>query len=257
MKKVFLFLLLFLFLPTVFAAPPTSPFQESGTETGAVVLYPKDSYFEFNSSFSYHVHFVNSSGFAVPSDEFSCLGHFYSSQGSHLAELSSVDDSNGWDDYFRLNDTVTGVYQTVPYNIFCNSSQNEAAFVSGEFQITSDSEYKQNDGVGFFAILVLIPIIFGLFLLFGAASLGDEHTVLRIFMFLFAPLTIFVSLHFAMIGVVKYLGLTELMESIGDTTYWLTWLFVLIISYFMIYFIWKMFDYNIKKKKDKMGGIRY
>lgn len=246
--KFILFFVFFIFLASAIAQPP---FQQSEGTGNAVIVYPKDIAFEYNSTFSFHIHMVNGSNIALYANEYQCIGHFYDTQNNHKLQLNSSDDSNGFDDFFTINQSITGEYQKVPYNIYCNSTQGEGAFVSGEFQITNDSEEKDLSAGALIAIIVLIPLIFGIFMIIGAATLGKDHDVLRIALFLMSPITIFVSFHFAMISLVKFYGLPELQESIGSTTYWMGWWFFVLVSYFIIYGIWKLFDYLAGKKEEK------
>lgn len=102
------------------------------------------------------------------------------------------------------------------------------------------------------AIITLIPLIFGFFMLIGAVSLGKDHHVLKIFLFLLSPITVWVSFHFGMISLVYTHGLPELQEAIGDTTYWMAWLFFFFISYFLIYTIWKWAGTIAQKKKERI-----
>ena len=106
------------------------------------------------------------------------------------------------------------------------------------------------------AIIILIPLIFGLFMLIGAASLSSEHEVFRWFLFLLSPITVWVSFHFGMVSLVYTHGLPELQEAIGDTTYWMSWLFSVMLSYFLIYTIWKWANTVAQKKKEE-SELRY
>lgn len=247
------FLFLFLFFVFVASALAQPPFQSSTDSSQATVLFPKDDHFELNKSFNFHVHFINSSNYPVIASQFSCVGHFYNTQNQHVLELNSLNDANGYDDYFVITTAVTGVEQTVPYNILCNSSQGEAAFISGAFFITTDSEEKDSQGSALLAIVALIPLIFGLFMVLGASSLGDDHNSLRIALFLLSPISVFLSLHFAIIGIVKYYGMIELQDAIGSTTYWMGWFFFALITYFGIYAFYKAINTAAQKKEERLN----
>jgi len=252
-KKTALYLFIFVLMAfPVLSAPPNAVFQESGTETGAVILYPKDNYYQQNSEFSFHVHFINGSGYAVNTSNFECIGHFYSSQGSHLAELESIDDSNGWDDYFRLNDTVTGVKQTIPYNIWCNSTQNEGAFVSGSLKINDDSEYDETAG-GLIVAIILIGIFYLLMKI--AVNIDEErHAVMKL-------LFILVSIWFAVgsLGLAKFVAVTNsgifdtgALNVIDGLYLALITVSIVLTLYFVIYYVFTVLD--VFSKLSKRGG---
>lgn len=250
-KKTTIF---FLFL--IFIAPALSvqTLIQQNIESQASIIYPKDTVFEYNSTFNFHLYFVNSSNYVLNASMFECIGHFLDTQNNLILNLNSINDlSEGIDDYFIINQSLTNTIQSISYNIFCNSTQQEAAYISGNFQITNDSEEKYLSADFLISIIVLIPLIFGLFMIIGAATLGIEHNVLRIILFLLSPITIFVSFHFAMIGLVRFYGLFELQESIGSTTYWMAWWFFTLLSYFLIYFIWKWADTIAQKKNERIN----
>ena len=98
-------------------------------------------------------------------------------------------------------------------------------------------------------ILILAPLILGLFLLIGAASMSDEHIALRISLFLFSVITFFVSLHFGVVALIKF---PELENLVGTTTYWMGWVFAVIVTYFIIYAFYKLVHKAAQKKKERL-----
>ena len=122
------------------------------------------------------------------------------------------------------------------------------------FYVSNDGTPKDLEGNGSFLwAVILIPLIFGLFMLIGAATMGDEHSILRVALFLFSVPMIWVSLHWALIGIIRFYGFLELENAIGSTTYWMGWFFFVLISYFLIYFVWKAFNAMAQNKDDKMN----
>lgn len=112
--------------------------------------------------------------------------------------------------------------------------------------------YVQAEDTNMLSIIILIPLVFGFFMLIGAMSLGQDHQVLKIALFLLSPITIWVSFHYAMIALVSYYGLTELQDAIGTTTYWMAWMFFLLLAYFIIYAIWKATNVIAQKKNERL-----
>lgn len=255
MKKSFLFLLIFVLMSSfVLSAPPSPIFQDSGTEAGAFVVYPKDDYFQQNSEFNFHVHFVNGTGTGLTSSQFECIGHFYSTQGSHLAELNSIDDSNGFDDYFVINQTVTSVKQTIPYNVYCNSTQGEGAFVSGSFKINDDSEYDETAG-GFIIAILFVGVIYLLMKI--AVNLNEEnHAVMKLFFILSSLWVGLGGLALAKAVAVTNSGLFEGGAlSIIDGVYHAYMIVCIVVTfYFAIYYLWTVL--GLFSKLAGRGGKR-
>ena len=117
-----------------------------------------------------------------------------------------------------------------------------------EVRVTQEDENKMILGV-----LILAPLILGAFLLIGAATLGEEHNVLRIFLFLLSPITFFVSLHFAAVGLAQFYNVPELLELIGSTTYWAGMVFFAIVTYFIIYWFYKITHMMAEKKEERLN----
>jgi uncharacterized membrane protein (DUF441 family) len=135
-----------------------------------------------------------------------------------------------------------------------NVTQGEGDYI---VRLCDDStrEIKVTDTTGdktMIAVLILVPLILGLFLLIGSATMGEEHGILRIFMFLLTFILFFTSLHFGMLGVVKFYNFPELQEAIGSTTYWVGIVFGVIVAYFCIYAIIKMIETIAKRKRQKL-----
>lgn len=102
------------------------------------------------------------------------------------------------------------------------------------------------------AIIILLPLIVGITLLFGAAQMGNKHAPLKIFMYLLVPVFFWISLNIGMIATVKFFDFPELQEYIG----WVTWvtgiLFGVLIAYWAIYFIYVAFNAHREKKQEEL-----
>ena len=113
--------------------------------------------------------------------------------------------------------------------------------------------YVENEGGDtMFGIIILIPMILAIIFLVGSAILSKDHVAFKIGLFLLSIPPFFVSMHFAMIGAIEFYDIPALENTIGDTTYWVSLIFFVMIAYFLIYFIWKAFSHMAENKKDKM-----
>lgn len=108
------------------------------------------------------------------------------------------------------------------------------------------------EGKMIIAIIILIPLILGIIFLVGSATLGEEHTPLKIFLFLLSIITFFVSLHWGMLSVVRYFNFEPLEDAIGSTVYWFGLSFGVIITYFIIYLFYKLVHASAQKKEERM-----
>ena len=139
------------------------------------------------------------------------------------------------------------------FGIYCNFT----------FNFTKPGDYYYNVSTGdtgqillkeednmIIGMLILAPLIFGLFLLIGAFSLSQEHAPLKIFLFLLSIVTFWTSLHFGLIALIKFYDFPELQGLIGSTVYWVAIIFGVLISYFVLYLIAKM-THAAAQKKEK------
>ena len=110
----------------------------------------------------------------------------------------------------------------------------------------------KTDNYTMIAIIILIPLILGAFLLVGSATMSEEHSILKIFMFLLSFILFFTSLHFGMLGIVKFYNFPELQNAIGSTTYWVGIIFGVIVAYFIIYAIYKMITGVARQKQQEL-----
>ena len=108
------------------------------------------------------------------------------------------------------------------------------------------------EGKMIIAVIILIPLILGIIFLVGSATLSEEHTPLKIFLFLLSIITFFVSLHWGMLAVVKYSNFAPLQDAIGSTTYWFGLLFGVIVTYFIIYLFYKLVHASAQRKEEKL-----
>lgn len=124
---------------------------------------------------------------------------------------------------------------------FCNSTTKEVEVVEGDGDMM------------IIAIIILIPILLGLLMMIGAASLGEDHNILKIGLFLFSIIPFFSSLHFGMISVIHFYEFTAMENLIGTTTYWIGMFFFILVSYFSIYVIYSIFQNIREKKRERMN----
>lgn len=114
---------------------------------------------------------------------------------------------------------------------------------------TADVSMDKKDIV---AAIILIPLIFSFILLFGAGSMSDEHTVLKISLFLLSIIPFFVSAHFSVLSLIEYYDFPELQTVIGSTVYWIGMVLFVIFIYFLIYILYIAIHQAAQNKKAKL-----
>jgi hypothetical protein len=153
---------------------------------------------------------------------------------------------------YTAPDYVPGASNT--YYNYMNSS-NPTAYGVDEFTVTNcsitSSSVTVNDSM--LGIIILLPLILGFFLLWGANALGEEHQALKVAFFLLVPITFFASFHFATLSVIKYLDFPELQDLIGTTTYWVGAIALILFSYFMIFIFTNATHIAAQRRQERMG----
>jgi len=100
--------------------------------------------------------------------------------------------------------------------------------------------------------IILLPMILAIIFILSSIGMGDDHAVLKIALFLLAPVLFFVSLHASMLALIKVYDFPEMQEFIGTTSYWFGWFLFVLFSYFIIYFIYKAFQMAAQKKRERL-----
>jgi hypothetical protein len=204
---------------------PPSPYLESGQ--GDINLY----FQVFNST--------NSNISAT------CTVSIYNSTNAIVLQSSATS-------YLVMSDNITtnpGVYT---YIIQCSSS--EYGFTSGTFQIAYGAARDDSIGGNPLAAIILLPVLFGILLMVGAFQLDDEHKVLKVILFLFSYLMVFMSFWFGLQTVVRYYYFTALQDSISTVTWVIGISLFVILSYFLIYAFVMSIHIAAQKKQDKVYG---
>lgn len=142
---------------------------------------------------------------------------------------------------------ITNLNLTVDYygcNIECNLS-NSTFLNECNFTIETGDNM-------ILAALIFAPLILGLMFMLGSFFLGPEHNVLKIALFILAPVTFWVSLHFGTIALIELYNMPELINSIGFITKVTGAVFFVILAYFLIYAFYKAIHIAAQDKKERL-----
>lgn len=226
MKKINLFLFVFLFLSSfAYAVPPVTQVG-GGIAPQLQISYLKEVLM-INGNYDTHWHVYNSTGFLTTNATTDCYFHLYDEKGQHIIRNKSIFSTNGVDFEWEIN-TSTLHNGLFPYVIWCNNSR-EAGFVSGTIEFSHSG--KPVDGMMLIGLVIGV-LALAIVLLLSGFVVGEDHIILKfllygssLFLMLYVP-----TLMFNMFE-------TVLTQKI-IVAY--TWILRLIVTYlFLFYFIYK------------------
>jgi hypothetical protein len=105
--------------------------------------------------------------------------------------------------------------------------------------------------VSFIWVVIILPILLGIALMVSAFIFGPQHAVLKIFLFFCPFLCFFVSMQMAAQTLITYYGFDDLVNIIGDTTYWTAFTLFVLISYIIVYVIVALSKSMLSKGKTE------
>jgi len=105
----------------------------------------------------------------------------------------------------------------------------------------------------YLASIVLIPIFFALFCIIGAIRLNEEHSAMKIALFLIALFSVVSSVHFA--SLILYdidSTFTEMQDLLGTFTYWSGRIMIVLVMYFLLYAFYNIMKNLQSQKEERM-----
>jgi len=102
--------------------------------------------------------------------------------------------------------------------------------------------------------IVLLPVMFGVFCIIGAVSLSQEHSPLKIALFLLSVVQFFNAFLYGSI-IVNDINpeFIELQTLLATTTNWIGWIFAVLIFYFLIYAFYTMIRRIAQQKEERLN----
>jgi len=112
---------------------------------------------------------------------------------------------------------------------------------------------KALQDTGYFAVLILLPVLFGFFIIIGTISMAKEHDVLKFAALPLSLITVLASMHFGSL-VVNNINpsMTELQTQLGTTVTWMGWMIIVIFIYILMYMFYKLVQRIGKQKEENM-----
>jgi hypothetical protein len=100
------------------------------------------------------------------------------------------------------------------------------------------------------AALTIAPLVLGLFLAIGAWSLSEKHAPFKIALFLLSISTFYMSMYVGTVAFQIVYTSSELVVAISKAMFWATMIYIITISYFVMYFIYVLIE-KIRTWKQK------
>lgn len=243
--------ILILFSSFVAAVPPVTTVFAGNV--GFDIEYPSFSTIKQDRFFEFEIHVYNLSNGMPVIGGIECYFHLYNTNGTHLLELSDNTISHQFDYSFKVGGgNFTGL-QTCNYVIQCNSS-TEGGFVSSFVTVTRSGKEEPALSGSLVLGIILIPLFICFFLLAFSWFLPiEKYWALKLVLPLSGMFLIFQSYQYAIMSLAKYNSTSYLINAIGDNSYIYGWVVWIIITIFLITFIYDIFMMFSGKNKDKTG----
>lgn len=150
--------------------------------------------------------------------------------------------------YFYYNSTPLNK-SNYGYSIFCNNTAS-AGFLNGNFKVSYNIDPPQ--GLGFYWVIILLPMFLSIICLIGAFLFPVEtHLPLRVGLFLLAFIPLFVSIHYAVVGLVHFFNLQEMVNNLSSSVYYLGTILIVLVVYWFYYAIIVSVNIAAQNERDK------
>lgn len=133
--------------------------------------------------------------------------------------------------------------QTEGYYIIklCDSSTRE-------LYVQSSQEGKMFFSLG----LILLPILIGFLLIYSSTTLNEEHGILKMFLFILGFITPIIAYQYSMELISTQSTLSLLQNSTGQHSSIFSWVFYIIVIYFILFSAIMLIKYLMERKKEKL-----
>lgn len=209
-----------------------------------------DSTFRQSQAATLWIYVYNSSKIRLTNSSADCNIEVYNITHARMIASTMNFDSTSNAFTYSLTANNLGFLGDHSFQVYCNSS-TETGFLIGIIEVTKDGLAWQTPS-SFIAVMMILPLILSIIALIGAATLGEEHNAFRIFLFLFSMIPFFASMHMGLISTVKFYDFPVLENFIGSTAYWVSLIFYVIISYFIIYLFYVLVKASRVKKRERL-----
>jgi len=96
--------------------------------------------------------------------------HVYNGSGEHAQILNMIFDTNGVDFHADINSTSINTLGLMPYIVWCNNTQGQGGYYSGDIPILERTNVGTTSG-STFSIAIVVFLIFSTILIFSIPKL--------------------------------------------------------------------------------------
>jgi len=246
--------ILFILFSSIFvsAVQPSTQISITQEPPALTIVYPKETFYWYSdANLSMHFLVLDSNYSKVDNTTTQCSYAIHDKEGNHVAvgDLLYCNIHKAY--HFEVPSANISKAATYSYYVYCNNS-DEAGFVSDSMIISSSERIKTEAGSAPLVLIMLIPLIIAVFFLIYSITLGDEHTALKIALFLGSFMPFFASLHIGITILIKYYDFEILENIVADTTYWFALLVAALFFYVLIYIFYVAISMAAEKKKERL-----
>lgn len=226
---------------------------ESGSSSVLSILPPPTDTHRLNESFVLSVQVFNQNGTLLSGNATTCRVSVYNASGDVEEEAALANDSYYYS--ATLNGSEVNERAQHTYSVWCANGV-VGGYVQGYFLMTESGQSLTAINNDFLPVGIasLLPALLAMFLLIGAITLNPEdHGALKIALFLFSMPIFYISVWYSSVAVARYYAVPELLDAIGDGTFYIGIGVFVLILYFILYFIYKAFLYTAGKKDERLN----
>lgn len=230
----------------------TNTFSMSGSSLGLVIAYAKNNYFAKGTSFELPFKLYTQNGTAIaPVDVTACNFVLYDANNTKIVDYALPDDGTTF--YASLNGSVLTELGTYPYILDCSTTGGSGGYLSAFVKINADGKNHSNENPVVLALIAILPMILGIILIIVAATMSEDHSVLKIFFFLLALFMFEISLWIGTVAITYFYVFPAMGEILANITFWYGLVFGVVVMYFLIYALYKMVETARKAKQERMN----
>lgn len=211
--------------------------------SGLTVVAPSTELFK-EGVIEFNVRAYNASGSPLNSSTVTCRQTIYNSSGEPFSDGFMTYATPGFTSSVNLS---VGDYSIITQ---CVSGSTGAA-LEKVFHVSAIGKESLLDGTPL-AVIILIPLIFGFLLLFGANTISETHPFMSIFMFFISLLSVIAS---SLLGTqVAYEYYSDALSGLlSEVVFYIGITFMVIFIYFVIYFVYYAFMMARQNKKERLN----
>ena len=215
------------------------------------IVYPKSICFPQATNVVMSFDVLNSNYSRLTNTSVDCRYWAVNSVGAGVANGNLF--YNGTVDYwnFVLSKTNTANIGDYFFYVHCNSTAKEKGYISSSYEVSANGNCKEVTGQPL-AVIILIPLLIGIFFLIISITLGDDHTGFKLVLLLGSFMPFFSAFHMATVVVVEYYHFEALQNVIGTTVYWFGLILAVIFFYFLIYIFYTAINMAAEDKKARL-----